>query len=221
MKKSVKKVIASLCAAAAVVVVCIFGVRNSMHYAAFQAGMEPFGYQICLRSGNKLPRESYVSDGELYEMAVLRGTQRGTDKTMLLCLLRRIDDLDPWKTAACAIENESGYAQLCMEEPNPFLYDFSYGGKERLSLGIEGIRSSWKIKRHQVFYGKDAVSTVYFEEDQLDASTAVSIQQDGERYWIYLLSYQNSDTTPEVDIHELLMKNGCIAADSEESGARE
>ena len=75
MMKKIKKILVWLCVAAVVVAVCVVGVKNnSMRYVLHQAGMEPFGYEVCMRDANRLPTtdvDFYNGIGDvMYETAV-------------------------------------------------------------------------------------------------------------------------------------------------------
>lgn len=64
---------------------------------------------------------------------------------------------------------------------------------------------------HQVYYGSNALSKVYFLPGQLPADAAVSIQQNGREFWIHTIAFHPDGEIVKEDILTFLQKNGCVA----------
>lgn len=73
---------------------------------------------------------------------------------------------------------------------------------DKLSTGFE-----W----HKVYYNNDAIDLVYFEGRQLPGGVAVDVIQQDKEYCIHFVTYGEVEAFSQIDIHSILLENGCIA----------
>jgi hypothetical protein len=81
-------------------------------------------------------------------------------------------------------------------------------GGWRFDSADEG-RNHWEW--HCAYYGVNAVALVELLPGQIPENVTVNIQQQGNRYWIHVISFEESGENASFDIISLLEENGCIS----------
>ena len=74
----------------------------------------------------------------------------------------------------------------------------------------DGGKNHWEW--HFAYYGVNAVALVELLPGQIPENVTVNIQQQGNRYWIHVISFEESGENASFDIISLLEENGCISA---------
>lgn len=73
---------------------------------------------------------------------------------------------------------------------------------------IQGLNGATAV--HQVYCGSNAIAPIKFLPGQIPENVTVNIQQQGEMFWIYIVSF-DSDATGSFSPYDLLVENGCIS----------
>lgn len=74
---------------------------------------------------------------------------------------------------------------------------------------VDGGKNHWEW--HFAYYGVNAVALLELLPGQIPENVTVNIQQQGNRYWIHVISFEESGENASFDIISLLEENGCIS----------
>lgn len=63
---------------------------------------------------------------------------------------------------------------------------------------------------HLAYCGANAIKRIEIFPEQMPANVTVNIQQDGELYWIHVISFAEGEVLNDFDLMTILEENGCI-----------